>query len=67
MFRFGLPGKVCHMLPFSTTARGWQKSWPLVGDVRRLGAMCAIELVRERETREPADLDTKRQLSVCGF
>jgi len=26
-------------------ARGWQKKWPLVGDVRGLGAMCAIELV----------------------
>src|SRR5467141_4362753 len=31
---------------FEERARGWQKKWPLVGDVRGLGAMCALELVR---------------------
>src|SRR5467141_3613337 len=40
---------------FEERARGWQKKWTLVGDVRGLGAMCAIELVRNPNTREPAD------------
>jgi len=32
----------------------WQRSYPLVGDVRGLGAMMAIELVSDREQRTPA-------------
>src|ERR1700741_2805912 len=31
---------------FEARARGGQKKWDLVGDVRRLGGICAIELVR---------------------
>jgi 4-aminobutyrate aminotransferase / (S)-3-amino-2-methylpropionate transaminase / 5-aminovalerate transaminase len=38
---------------FEERARNWQKRWPLVGDVRGLGGMCAIELVRSPQTREP--------------
>src|SRR5246500_1576490 len=37
---------------FEERARAWQKKWPLVGDVRGLGGMCAIELVRDAATRE---------------
>ena len=50
---------------FEERARSWQKKWPLVGDVRGLGAMCAIELVRDAQTREPADTETKAIAKYC--
>jgi 4-aminobutyrate aminotransferase/(S)-3-amino-2-methylpropionate transaminase len=33
---------------------GWHERWPRVGDVRGLGAMLAIELVDDPETKTPA-------------
>ncbi len=44
---------------FEERARNWQKKWSLVGEVRGLGGMCAMELVRDPLTREPADTETK--------
>jgi len=34
--------------------RAWQAAWELIGEVRGLGAMVAMELVSDRQTREPA-------------
>jgi 4-aminobutyrate aminotransferase/(S)-3-amino-2-methylpropionate transaminase len=42
--------------------RAWQRRFPLVGDVRGLGAMVAMELVRDRETREPATAEAAQIL-----
>src|SRR5713101_5570629 len=50
---------------FEERARAWQKTWPLVGEVRGLGGMCAVELVRDAATREPADAETKQVARFC--
>jgi 4-aminobutyrate aminotransferase/(S)-3-amino-2-methylpropionate transaminase len=50
---------------FDARAREWKKSWPLIGDVRGLGAMRALELVRPGATREPAKEETDKVLRHC--
>jgi 4-aminobutyrate aminotransferase/(S)-3-amino-2-methylpropionate transaminase len=50
---------------FEERAGGWQKKWSLIGEVRGLGGMCAIELVRDAQTREPADSETKEIAKYC--
>jgi 4-aminobutyrate aminotransferase / (S)-3-amino-2-methylpropionate transaminase / 5-aminovalerate transaminase len=50
---------------FRKRAAEWQRRWKLVGEVRGLGAMQALELVRSRTTREPADSETKEIAQFC--
>ena len=50
---------------FEERARSWQRKWPLIGEVRGLGGMCAMELVRDVQTREPADTETKEIARFC--
>jgi 4-aminobutyrate aminotransferase / (S)-3-amino-2-methylpropionate transaminase / 5-aminovalerate transaminase len=50
---------------FRKRATEWQRRWELVGEVRGLGAMQALELVRSRATREPADTETKEISQFC--
>ena len=49
---------------FQKRAREWQKRWPLVGDVRGLGGMQAIELIKS-QTREPAKAETNEVAQYC--
>jgi len=50
---------------FAARARAWQARWPLIGDIRGVGAMQAMELVCSRETREPAADETKEIARYC--
>jgi 4-aminobutyrate aminotransferase/(S)-3-amino-2-methylpropionate transaminase len=50
---------------FAERARRWQQQWPQIGEVRGLGGMQAMELVRSRESREPAPAETKEIVRYC--
>jgi 4-aminobutyrate aminotransferase/(S)-3-amino-2-methylpropionate transaminase len=43
----------------------WQRRYRLVGDVRVLGAMAGLELVRNQETKEPASAETEQIIDGC--
>jgi 4-aminobutyrate aminotransferase/(S)-3-amino-2-methylpropionate transaminase len=50
---------------FQRRAREWQRRWPILGDVRGLGGMQAIELVKSKETKTPATEETKQITQYC--
>src|SRR5580700_10239726 len=50
---------------FQRRAHEWQRRWPIVGDVRGLGGMQAIELVKSQETKIPAADETKQITQYC--
>ena len=45
--------------------RSWQDDHDIVGDVRVMGAMAGMELVRNRITKEPADTETAHILALA--
>ena len=50
---------------FDRRAKDWAGRFDLIGDVRGLGAMRAIELVKSRKTREPAAEETREITQYC--
>jgi 4-aminobutyrate aminotransferase/(S)-3-amino-2-methylpropionate transaminase len=50
---------------FQRRAREWQCRWPIIGDVRGLGGMQAIELVQSEESKAPATEETKKVSQYC--
>jgi 4-aminobutyrate aminotransferase/(S)-3-amino-2-methylpropionate transaminase len=50
---------------FQRRARDWQRRWPMIGDVRGLGAMQAMELVQSADTKFPAPEETKQIVQYC--
>ncbi len=48
-----------------TRLEAWQKEFRMIGDVRGLGAMIAMELVKDRETKEPDPDGAKALVRFC--
>jgi 4-aminobutyrate aminotransferase/(S)-3-amino-2-methylpropionate transaminase len=44
---------------------GWQSRFEMIGDVRGLGPMLAIELVKDRETKKPAAEEASALVKYC--
>jgi len=47
------------------TFKGFQEKYNLIGDVRGLGPMIAMELVKDRHTKVPATEETKALVKYC--
>jgi 4-aminobutyrate aminotransferase/(S)-3-amino-2-methylpropionate transaminase len=47
------------------TLQGWKEKYPVVGDVRGLGPMLALELVKDRTTKDPFADGAKALVKFC--
>ena len=45
--------------------QSWAKEDEMIGDIRVVGAMAGLELVRDRKTKEPADKETAKILAAA--
>lgn len=62
----GLLARSVHLgRKFEERGRQWQTRFDIVGDVRGLGGMCAIELVKDTADKEPAAEATKQIAQFC--
>jgi 4-aminobutyrate aminotransferase/(S)-3-amino-2-methylpropionate transaminase len=50
---------------FVARAKKWQQQFPIVGTIHGMGAMRAIELVRSKESLQPADKETQQVIKYC--
>ena len=50
---------------FQQRARKWQSRWEIIGDIRGLGGMQALELVKSPDTKVPATEETKKISQYC--
>jgi len=50
---------------FAERASGWRAKFPIVGDVRGIGAMWAVELVKDKTTKAPAKDETTAVSKLC--
>ena len=50
---------------FESRAREWRAKYSLIGDIRGMGAMRAIELVRSHQSREAAKEETEQIVRYC--
>ena len=50
---------------FAARARSWRDRFEIVGDVRGIGAMWAVELVKDRASRAPAKEETSAVAQRC--
>jgi 4-aminobutyrate aminotransferase/(S)-3-amino-2-methylpropionate transaminase len=66
MEKGGLLARSTHLgRKFEQRGKSWTKQFQIVGDVRGLGGMCAVELVKNPATREPAADETKKIAQYC--
>jgi len=51
---------------FQQRFRAMEKKYSLIGEVRGLGAMVAVELVKDRKSKEPATEETEKIVQYCA-
>ena len=68
MERENLPGRAMEINEIVMKRfNGWKEKYEMVGDVRGLGAMLAIEFVKNKETKEPAAAENKAIIKECAM